>query len=154
MTDPTILTSSEHSQRVLQLVAGRPVTFHTQYGQWRARIEYDGRYFESATTLTITGALLSLLDVIAILGLYRGSNHMTPTVGRIVHLTTSAEQTAAMGRPICRAAIVTGVENSKISGGEPYFYASAYSYRGDQSAVIVREPSAWHDPRECPYAER
>lgn len=74
---------------------------------------------------------------------------MTPTIGRIVHLTPSAEQIeATMGYAQCRAAIVTGVE-SQVGG--LYFYASAYSYRGDQSPVVVREASAWHDPRECPY---
>lgn len=74
---------------------------------------------------------------------------MTPTVGRIVHLAPSPEQIEAMGRPTCRVAIVTGVEYKPTI----HFYASAYSYRGDQSPVIVRDERSWHDPRECPICE-
>lgn len=74
---------------------------------------------------------------------------MTPTVGRIVHLSPSAAQQEAMGRAQCRAAIVTGIEYKPT----PHFFVSAFTYRGDQTAVIVRERSEWHDPRECPYVD-
>jgi hypothetical protein len=72
MDDLKVLTSSEHSTKVLEVLAAGTVTFRTDYGQWRARLTlpegaYKWTWIDGAHALTPTSALILLLDQVAVM---------------------------------------------------------------------------------------
>lgn len=69
---------------------------------------------------------------------------MTPTVGRIIHVTSPDLPET------CRAAIVAGIDYNP-----PTIHASVFHPTNPLAPVFVatvdpNDRSRWHDPRECP----